>query len=145
MCPLIPSEPIALTIENNRIVDVKGKDEAEALRRFLADMSIRLGDHVYDFSVFHFGVHPHAKVAPHQCPNNLHRRAIEHSHTCNLHAHIGMTPAHSDYPYWLHCTADIRKPTLKVENALVHDRGRLLALDHPGVKAIADKYPGRPT
>lgn len=137
--------PIELVVENSRIVDIKGKDEAEALRRFLAEMEQKVGELVYEFSVFHFGVHPYAEVSPHECPNILHRRVIEHSHSSNIHAHIGSAPANENYPYWMHATADIRKPTLKVGDTLVHDRGHLLALDHPGVKAVAEKYPGRPS
>ncbi len=138
------SAPIRLAIESNRIVAIEGGEEAEALKSFLADMRGRVGDGVYDFNTFHFGVHPQAIVAPHQCPNVLHRRIIEHSHSCNVHVHIGAPPSLPSYPYWMHCTGDIRRPTLKVGETLVHDRGRLSALDHPAVKAVAEKYPGRP-
>ena len=137
-------EPVRLAIENDRIVSIEGGEEAAALMKFLADMSERVGDGVYDFKAFHFGVHPQAIVAPHQCPNALHRRVIEHSHSSNIHVHIGAPPSIPGYPYWMHCTGDIRKPTLKVGNTLVYDKGHLTALDHPAVKAVADKYPGRP-
>ncbi|MFC1860692.1 hypothetical protein ACFLYL_00200 [Chloroflexota bacterium] len=138
------SKPIQLTIENCRITKIEGGDEAEALRRFLASMHQRLGDGVYDFSGIHFGVHPQAAVSPHQCPNILHRRLIEHSHSSNIHVHIGAPPATAEYPYWMHCTGDIRTATFRVGDTLVHDRGHLIALHSPAVLAIADKYPGRP-
>jgi hypothetical protein len=89
-------------------------------------------------------VHPQAVVAPHQCPNDLHRRIIEHSHSCNLHVHIGAPPSNETYPYWMHITGDIRCPSLKVGDTVVYDNGHLTALDSPGVKAVAAKYPGRP-
>lgn len=136
--------PISLTIENNRIIKIEGKKEAEALKLFLTDMSKRVGDGVWDFDTFHFGVHPQAIVAPHQCPNVLHRRTIEHSHSSNLHIHIGAPSPNKDYPYWMHCTGDIRQPTLKVGDAFVYIKGHLTALDNPVVKAVAEKYPGRP-
>jgi hypothetical protein len=92
----------------------------------------------------HFGVHPQAAVAPHQCPNILYRRLIEHSHSSNIHVHIGAPAETRAYPYWMHITGDIRTATFKVGDTLIHDRGHLTALDHPAVKAIAAKYPDRP-
>jgi hypothetical protein len=86
------NKPIRLTIENCRITKIEGDDEADALRRFLASMRERLGDGVYDFNCLHFGVHPQAAVGPHQCPNILYRRLIEHSHSSNIHVHIGAPP-----------------------------------------------------
>jgi len=136
--------PIRLTIENCRITKIEGGDEADALRRFLGSMGERLGEGVYDFNCLHFGVHPQAYVGVHQCPNILYRRFIDHSQSSNIHFHIGAPPATSAYPYWMHCTGDIRAATFRVGDTLVHDRGHLTALDHPAVLAIAAKYPGRP-
>jgi hypothetical protein len=138
------SKPIRLTVEKCRIVKIEGGDEGEALRRFLASMVGRLGEEVYSFNCLHFAVHPQAAVRSHQCPNILYRRLIDHSHSSNIHVHIGAPPATSSYPYWMHCTGDIRTATFRVGDTLVHDRGHLTALDHPGVLAMAAKYPGRP-
>ncbi len=137
-------QPIELTIADSRIADIKGGYEADALRRFLATMVKRQGEDVYKFQVFHFGVHPQAGVAPHQCPNVLVRRLIDHSNCRNLHFHIGDAKPTPAYPYYLHVTADIRNPTLRVGETLVYDGGRLTALDDPQVLAIAERYPGRP-
>jgi hypothetical protein len=137
-------QPIELTVEDGRIADIKGGHEAEALRRFLAFVAERQGADVYKFQVFHFGVHPQASVATHQCPNVLVRRLIDHSHCRNLHFHIGDAKPNPAYPYYLHVTADIRNPTLAVGGTSVYDRGRLVALDSPQVLAVAQKYPGRP-
>jgi len=138
------SKPIRLTIENGRIKKIEGDDEAEALRRFLASMLERLGDGVYDFNCLHFGVHPQATVGLHQCPNVLYRRMIDHAHSSNIHFHIGAPKPTSTYPYWMHCTGEIRTATFRVGDTLVHDRGHLTALDHPAVLSVAAKYPGRP-
>ena len=74
------------------------------------------------------------------------RRLIEHSHSCNLHIHIGkQLRYHLTIRTVFHFTADIRKPTFKVGNQIVHERGHLTALDHPAVLEIARKYPNRPT
>jgi len=138
------NEPIRLTIEGCRIVKIEGGEEADALRRFLSDMKERLGSGVYDFRALHFGVHPQAFVGLHQCPSIIYRRLIEHSHSSNIHVHIGAPPATAEYPYWMHCTGDIRTATFKVGDTVVHDRGHLTFLDHPAVSAIAAKYPDRP-
>jgi len=44
----------------------------------------------------------------------------------------------------MHITGDIRNTTFRVGNTLIHDQGHLTALDHPAVRAVAEKYPGRP-
>jgi hypothetical protein len=137
-------EPIRLTIENCRITKIEGGDEAGALRRFLDAMVPRLGDGVYDFTGIHCGVHPQATVGAHQCPILIYRRLIEHAHASNIHFHIGAPPDTKTYPYWMHCTGDIRTATWRVGDTLLHDRGHLTALHHPEVLAVAARYPGRP-
>ena len=138
------SKPIRLAIEKNRITKIEGGFESEKLRRFLDEMRTRVGDAVYDFDTLHFGVHPNAAVLPHQCPNPLYRRLIEHAHSRNLHVHIGSPVATKDYPYWMHCTGDIRSATFRVGDTLFHDKGRLTVLDSPAIREMAAKYPGRP-
>lgn len=136
--------PIRLTIANGRITKIEGGREADALSRFLKAMVERLGEGVYDFTGIHCGVHPQATVGVHQCPSSIYRRVIEHCHARNIHFHIGAPPPTKAYPYWMHCTGDIRKATWKVGDTLIHDRGHLTALDHPEVLAVAARYPGRP-
>jgi hypothetical protein len=137
-------KPVRLTIEKGHIEKIEGGDEADAIKRFLAGMVDHVGEGVYDFRCLHFGVHPQAMVGAHQCPNILYRRLIEHAHSCNIHFHIGAPPATEKYPYWVHCTGDIRKATFRVGTTTIHDRGYLKALEHPRVLEIAAKYPGRP-
>jgi len=138
-------KPIRITIDNSRIVKIEGGDEADTLSRFLNSMTRYLGDTVYNFDALHFGVHPQAAVGPHQCPNILYRRLIEHSHTSNIHVHIGgAPPQNTTYPYWMHCTGDIRTANFRIGDAIIHDHGYLTALNHPKVLEIAAKYPGRP-
>ena len=137
-------KPIRLTIEDCRIKKIDGGQEAVALKRFLGEMKKSLGDGVYDFAAIHTGVHPQAIVGAHQCPSLLYRRVIDHSHACNIHFHIGAPPPTKEYPYWMHCTGDIRTATWRVGDTLLHDEGRMTVLDHPDVLAVAKKYPGRP-
>jgi hypothetical protein len=142
--PPVFKDPIRLTIEKNRITKIEGGDEADALRRFLKSMELKIGDSVYNFPEIHSGVHPQAIVPPQQCDNPLIRRVVSHSEACNIHVHIGAPWPTPQYPYWLHITGDLRTATWRVGDQLIHDRGHLTALDHPKVKAIAEKYPDRP-
>jgi hypothetical protein len=138
-------KPIQLTVQNNCITMIEGGDEADALRRFLDSQRERLGDGVYGLNMIHSGVHPQASVSSDQCPNILYRRLIDHSHTSNIHVHIGAPPATANYPYWMHITGDVRSATFKVGDTTIHDSGHLTLLDHPAVRAVAAKYPNRPT
>ena len=133
-------EPIRLTIDDNRITKIDGGSEADALKRFLEEMRRRLGDGVYNFDTFHFGIHPQAAVPEHQCPNPLIRRMIEHAHTSNLHMHVGAPRWTDAYPYWLHCTADTRAVTLHIGDAMVYNEGHLAVLDDPVIMDMAAKY-----
>jgi hypothetical protein len=135
---------IKLTIEDSRIVNIEGGEEADALKRFLEKMRERLGDGVYRFDHLHGGVHPQAMVSPQQCPNILHRRMIEHAHSCNIHVHVGAPDWTDSYYYWMHCTGDLRTASLRVGDKLVWDKGHLTVLDSPEVKAVAAEYPDRP-
>ncbi len=137
-------KPIRLTIENCRITGIEGGQEADALRRFLKDMVKHLGEGVYSFNEIHCGVHPQAKVNPHQCPNLPYRRLIEHCHCSNVHIHIGSPPPTPNYNYWMHCTGDIRNATWRVGDVLLLDQGHMTALDHPEVRSLAAKYLDRP-
>lgn len=138
------NEPIRMIIKDCRITDIHGGQEADALNRFLEYMKGAVGEGVYDFNTFHFGVHPQARVNDHQCPNILHRRLIEHSHSSDIHVHIGAPPSNQNYPYWMHITGDIRTATLQVGDSLVYDKGYLTFLDDKAVIAVAKKYIGRP-
>jgi len=142
--PPVFKSPITLTIEKNRITKIGGGEEAHALESFLKSMEPKLGDSVYNFPEIHSGVHPCAVVPPQQCDNPLIRRLVDHSEACNIHVHIGAPWPRPEYNYWLHITGDLRTATWKVGDQLVHDRGHLTALDHPKVKAVAEKYPDRP-
>jgi hypothetical protein len=136
--------PISIEVEDSRMVRISGGCEADALRRFLESMVDKVGDGIRRFDTFHFGIHPNAKVGKYQCPHDLYRRIIDHSHHSDLHAHIGSAPNNEKYAFYPHITGDLRNPTLTVGGTLVYDQGYLCCLDDPRVKAVADKYPGRP-
>ena len=142
--PPVWDDPITIEVKDCRMVDIRGGAEAVALKRFLESMEDKIGDGIWRFDTFHFGIHPNAKVEKYQCSNDLFRRIIDHSHFSNLHVHIGSSPANQKYNIYPHITGDIRKPTLTVDGELVYDNGWLCCLNDPEVLAVAEKYPGRP-
>ena len=137
-------DPIRIEVKDSRMVKISGGREADALERFLKMMAEKAGDGMYNFDTFHFGIHPNARVRDDQCPNAMHRRVIDHSHSSDLHVHIGSCPSSERYAYYPHITGDIRNATLTVNDALVYDKGHLCCLEDPRVLAVAAKYPGRP-
>ena len=138
------ANPVTLSIKDARIVQIEGGDEADAIRRFLAEMKERCGESAYYFDQLHWGVHPQARISPQQCPSVLYRRLIEHCHSSNVHVHVGSPEANANYPYWAHFTGDMRNSTFTIGEQLVHKNGHLTALDHPKVLEVAARYPGRP-
>ena len=135
---------ISIEVKDTRIVKITGGPEADALSRFLKVMEGKVGDGIYNFDTFHFGIHPNAKVAKYQCPNDLYMRVIDHMHTSNLHVHIGSAPANPNYYFYPHITGDIRNATLVVNGTTVYDKGWLCSQDDPDIKTVVAKYPGRP-
>ena len=137
-------EPVRLDIKDGKIVKISGGYEADAIQRFLTHMEGKVGEGVWKFDTFHFGVHPNAKISEYECPNPLHKRIIEHAHTSNLHVHIGSAGANENYKYYTHITGDIRNATLKVGDQLVYEDGWLCCLDDPEVRRVEAKYPNLP-
>jgi len=141
-------EPVKVEVKDSRMVNITGVNgdtmEAEKLRNFFKSMVPKVGEDIYLFDMFHFGIHPNAQVPYYQCPNDLYRRIINHMHTSNLHWHLGSAGAAEGYPYYPHITADIRNADLIVNGVKVYDRGWLTCQEDPELKPILDKYPGRP-
>ena len=137
-------ENIRIEVENCRMVDISGGIEAKKLKAFLKEMETKVGDGIWNFDTFHFGIHPNAQVEEYQCPNKLYRRIIDHMHTSNLHVHLGSAPANQNYYYYPHITGDIRNADLTINGTKVYDRGWLCCQDDPEIRAVAAKYPGRP-
>lgn len=142
--PFFFDEPIRLTVQEGRFTRIDGGEEAQSLRGFLSNLEKRFGEAVYRIPALHGGVHPNAAVTPSQCPDIGRRRWIEHSHTCNIHLHVGETPRQPDWPYMLHVTADLRQSTLKLGDEVVYDQGYLVVLDRENIKALAGGYTDRP-
>jgi hypothetical protein len=137
-------KPISIEVKDSRMIKISGGHEADKVKRFLEELEGKVGDGIWIFDTFHFGVHPNAKVQEYQCPHSLHRRLINHSHSSNLHWHLGSAPSNEKYPFWPHITGDIRNTTLKAGDTLVYDNGYLCCLEDPEVLEVAAKYPDRP-
>lgn len=135
---------IHVTVENSRMVAIDGCPEADKLYHFLKEMETKVGDKIWLFDTFHFGIHPNAKIAKSQCPNELYRRTIEHSDCCNMHWHIGSAGGRPGYNFYPHITGDIRNCTLTVGDTKIYDEGWLCCQDDPRLREIMKKYPGRP-
>ena len=101
-------EPVRVDVKDNKMVKISGGKEADAINRALKDLETKVGDGIWKFDTFHFGIHPNASVTHDQCPNDIYRRIIEHSHPSNMHWHLGSAPANENYNYYPHITADIR-------------------------------------
>jgi len=137
-------DPIRLTVENSRITNIEGKNEADALRRFLKDIEAVLGEDAYNVPEMHCGVHPCPVVAPQQCSNTLVQRIVDHSATYCVHFHIGAPWPRRQYPYWMHMTGDLVTATWKIGDNILVDKGHNTVLDLPRIKEIDAKYPDRP-
>ncbi len=136
--------PIKITVENCRMTGIEGGAEARKLYAFLKEMENKVGDKIWLFDTFHFGVHPNAHVSTYQCPNDIYRRTIEHSDCSNVHWHIGSAGGRPGYNFYPHITGDIRCCSLKVGDTMVYQDGWLCCQDDPRLKDIMQKYPGRP-
>jgi hypothetical protein len=137
-------EPVRVDVKDSKMVKISGGKEADAISRTLKELEGKAGDGMRKFDTFHFGIHPNAKVTKDQCPNDTYRRIIDHSHTSNMHWHLGSAPANEKYNFYPHVTADIRNCTLKIADKLVWDSGYMMCLQDPKLKEIAAKYPDLP-
>jgi hypothetical protein len=137
-------QPVRLGVREGHIREFRGGAEADQLRQTYAELAEELGDDAYHIRGTHGGVHPYARVNELQCPDPAYRGFIEHHHWSSQHVHMGNSNRKADFPYHMHVTAEVRGATLKIGDNYLWKDGRLTALDHPAVAAVAKKYPDRP-
>ena len=137
-------EPVRVDVKDSRMVKISGGKEADAISHTLKELEGKVGDGMQKFDTFHFGIHPNAKVTKDQCPNDIYRRIIDHSHHSNMHWHLGSAPANEKYNFYPHVTADIRNCTLKIADKLAWDNGYMMCLQDKKVLEVAAKYPDLP-
>ena len=131
------------------MVAIEGGVEAKKLYAFLKEMEEKVGEKIWLFDTFHFGIHPNAHVNYYQCPNDIYRRTIEHMDCSNVHWHLGSAGGRPGYNFYPHITGDIRNCTLTLEHEdgsieYVYKDGWLCCQDDPRLQEIMAKYPGRP-
>lgn len=136
--------PIRIDVKDSKMVKISGGIEATKLENYLKVMETKVGDGIWKFDTFHFGIHPNASVSEQECASFDYRRIVDHSHTRNLHWHIGSAPGNEKYNYYPHITGDIRNPTMKVGDTMVWEDGYLCCLSDPRLAEVAAKYPGLP-
>lgn len=142
--PLQFSQPVRMTLEEGKIVDIRGGMEAETFRDFFKALSHHLGDAAYEMRGIHGGAHPYAKVSEHECPDAYYRAFIEHHGAHSMHFHLGNSHHAPDYPFNVHVSAELQGATVQIGDNVVYKDGRLTAFDHPEVRKIAARYPDRP-
>jgi len=138
------SAPIHLTLESGKVKEIRGGEEADVLRDFLKALSHHLGDSAYEMRGWHGGAHPHARVSEQECPDPMYRAFVEHHGAHSMHFHLGNSHMAKDYPFNVHVSAELQGATVKVGDNVVYEHGRLTAFDHPEVRKIEARYPGRP-
>lgn len=122
----IPTDPLILRFESNRVVDVSGGIEVRDLELFAPDG--------YYMRHAFIGLNPKVRVkgAP-QFEREKHAGAFYFG-IDSLDAADRVGPGRS------HCDCQFDRPTITVDGELLVDRGRLLTLDHPSVRSAAAKH-----
>ena len=137
-------KPVTVTVERGHIKKFEGGKEAETLTQFYKFMSKYLGDDAYEVRGFHGGVHPSARIEPWQCPNEPYRDFIEHHHWSSFHFHMGNSRRVKGFPYLMHVSGELREGSLKVGDSYIYESGQLTSINHPSVRAVAERFQDRP-
>jgi hypothetical protein len=136
------SEPLRVTVENNRMVNFEGGPEAKAFRNFFANTAVHIGEDAWNLSSFHAGINPKARIdiAAESNPDMWHR--CVHNHPSVLHFHLGGSKQKKeyDYPYMFSLSVEIDSSTLYLDGQVMYDRGRFTVLEDPDIRALASKY-----
>jgi hypothetical protein len=138
------NQPVTIRVEDGMITKFEGGDEARVLTSFYEYLAKYVGHDAYLFAAIHGGVHPSARVTPHQCSDARYRAFVEHHHWGSFHFHVGNHRQMPNMPYATHITAEFRGGELRVNDAVLYGGDRLSVADHPRVREIAARYPDRP-
>lgn len=144
--PVKFERPVRITVTRNQMTRVEGGPEAKAIQGFLTALARQVGEeNAFEIRGPHGGSHPHAKVTPAQCPDDDYREFIASFHPDAVHMHLGQGGNTKSFPFNLHTAAEVRGgATFKIGDKVLHDSGRLTALDDPRVIEVAARYPNRP-
>lgn len=142
--PLQFKESVRVVVQDGKIKDIRGGDEADTLRDFLKALSRHLGEAAYSMRGFHGGVHPHGNVSERECSDPFYRSFIEHHGSHSIHFHLGDCHGVPEYPFNVHISAELNGATMQVGDNIIFQDGRPTVFDHPEVRRITGKYPNRP-
>ncbi len=122
----VPTDPLALRLEGNRVVDISGGVEARDLEVFSPSG--------YYLRHAFIGLNPKVRVkgAP-QFEREKHAGAF-------YFGIDSLDAADRAGPGRAHCDCQFDRPTITVDGKPLVDRGRLSTLDHPSVRAKAAEY-----
>jgi len=123
------SQPVRWIVEN-RYVTVEGGPEAQVMQRIIARAGTRAARALCEIAL---GVNPKAPLG-----------ALPTRHAGVTHYAVGSTRGRTPTPELLdapvHTHGHIYRATVEVDGARTIDRGRLLVLDDPEVRAAAAQY-----
>ena len=122
----VPTDPLTLVLDSNRVVDITGGIEARDLELFSPGG--------YYMRHAFIGLNPKVRVkgAP-QFEREKHAGAF-------YFGIDSLDAADRAGPGRAHCDCQFDRPTITVDGKLLVDRGRLMTLDHPSVRDTAARY-----
>jgi hypothetical protein len=135
------SEPLRITCERNKMVDLEGGPEAGAYRRFYEALVPHLGEDAWNVSGWHAGINPKARMylAAQENPDFYHRAV--HNHPSVLHFHLGGSLGKEyDYPYMWHLSNEIDRATAYLDGEKLYDAGHLTVLDDPDLRRFTSDF-----
>ncbi|HEX3650782.1 MAG TPA: hypothetical protein VHV49_20345 [Pseudonocardiaceae bacterium] len=135
-------EPVRLTVQDNRVVDIEGGHEADVLRRFHESTAQHIGEDAWNLSSFHGGVNPKAllRASPHVDPDEWHK--FKHNHPRVMHFHVGGSKQvqEYDYPYMFHVSLEVDLATLYLDGDPLYTAGGFTVLDDPRIRELAGRF-----
>ncbi|WP_049562139.1 hypothetical protein [Nonomuraea sp. SBT364] len=124
----VPDQPIRVTLRDNRVRAIEGGAAADQIRRRAP------GGYYMRHALI--GLNPKVRIAggP-QFEREKHAGAFY----CGLDALTDGVPE-TAAPGFAHCDCQIDRPTVHLDGELFVDRGRLLLLDDPGIREVAEGF-----
>jgi hypothetical protein len=136
------SQPVKVTVENNRMMNIEGGAEAGAYRRFYESLVPYLGEDVWNVSSFHAGINPKSKVYEAAEKNPDLYNWGQHNHPSVMHFHLGGSKevVGYDYPYMWHLSNEIDHSTIYLDGEKLYDSGHLTVLDDPSLRKFSSRF-----
>jgi hypothetical protein len=124
-------DPPVIEVAKNRITEIRGgrhlRRWTDEYRSSLEDKVRRFGEAATVVDSWHGGANPRAEAIP---------GIVGNGGTRMMHFHLGRTTGKSgDY-----LAAEISHHTLEVNGEKIYENGKLCILDHPKLKAAADRF-----